>query len=354
MSLETLWFVVIAALWTGYFVLEGFDFGVGMSLPFLGRGQDADDSEKRKRVLLNTIGPFWDGNEVWLITAAGAMFAAFPAWYGTLFSGFYLAFFAILIALILRNMGFEYRHKRTSPRWRRGWDICIVAGSLLPPLLLGIGLTNMVVGVPITQNANGDFLFTGTLLTLLNPLALLGGLVFVGLSLAHGMHFIALKTAGEIRQGARRLATRFGVVATVFALVLLLWFDITTGTAASWVTTVLAVIGLVGALAANAIGREGWAFIGSTLTWVMTLSTYFLALFPNLMTSSTAERFSLTVHNAASTHLTLQIMSWTALVFVPITLLYSAWNYWVFRRRLAVEHIPAAHDPLAAEEQVPA
>ncbi len=347
MTLETFWFILIAVLWTGYFVLEGFDFGVGMSLPFLGRGDTPAEGNTRRRVLLTSIGPFWDGNEVWLLTAGGATFAAFPAWYGTMFSGFYLALLVILVALIVRNMGFEYRHKRDSDAWRRGWDLSIVIGSIVPPLLLGVALTNVVRGVPIVRDVHQDYVYTGSLFTLLNPMSLLGGLVFVGLSLTHGMHFLALKTVGDLRSQARSYATRFGIVTAVLAVVLLLWIGFTTGSAGSWVTTVVAALALVAAIALNLTGREGWAFIGTTVTWAAAVATYFLALFPNVMPSSTSPAYDLTVSGAASSHLTLQIMTGAALVFTPIALLYSAWNYWVFRRRLSVDHIPAAHDPLA-------
>ncbi|MBC9957900.1 cytochrome d ubiquinol oxidase subunit II [Yimella sp. cx-51] len=346
MSLETLWFIIIGVLWTGYFVLEGFDFGVGMSLPFLGKGKNAEESDKRKRVLLTTIGPFWDGNEVWLLTAGGATFAAFPAWYGTMFSGFYLALLLILVALIVRNMGFEYRHKRDSDAWRKGWDLCIIIGSLLPPLLFGVALTNLVRGVPITQDSLQEFIYTGSLFTLLNPMSLLGGLVFVGLSLTHGMHFIALKTTGEIRQEANAFATKAGLVTAVLAVALLLWVGLTTGTTGSWITTVLAAVSLLAAIFFNTKGAEGKAFIGTTLTWALAVATYFLALFPAVMPSSTSSKYDLTVTNAASSHLTLQIMTGAALVFTPIALAYTAWNYWVFRKRISVEHIPPAIDPL--------
>lgn len=354
MSLETLWFIIIGVLWTGYFVLEGFDFGVGMSLPILGKGSDKADTDKRRRVLLNTIGPFWDGNEVWLLTAGGAMFAAFPAWYGTLFSGFYLALLLILVALIVRNMGFEYRHKRDSDAWRKGWDLCIMIGSLLPPLLLGVALTNIVAGVPITQDRHQEFIFTGNLFTLLNPLSLLGGLVFVGLSLTHGGHFIALKTAGQIRHDARAFATKAGLVTAVLAVVLLLWVGLETGNVGSWITTAIAVVSLLAAIFFNTKGAEGKAFIGTTITWAMAVATYFLAIFPNVMPSTTDDRFNLTVENASSSHLTLQIMTGAALIFTPIALAYTAWNYWVFRRRISVEHIPGAVDPLRIQDEVDA
>jgi cytochrome d ubiquinol oxidase subunit II len=338
MELSTVWFVIIAVLWTGYFVLEGFDFGVGLLLPVLGRGGDAETTEKRRRVLINTIGPVWDGNEVWVLTAAGATFAAFPHWYATMFSAFYLPLLLILVALIVRNLGFDYRGKRDDVRWRARWDRAIVVGSLVPAVLWGVALTNVVHGLPI----DADKEFTGSLLTLLNPVALLGGLVTLGLFLTHGALFVALKTAGPIRSDARRIATPTGMVTAVLAVALLGILGAADGSAASWVTTVVAAAALVGALAANAHGREGWAFAGTFVTIAMTVATYFLLLFPDVMPSSTDAAWSLTTANAASTPYTLKIMAWVALAFTPLVLLYQSWTYWVFRKRIGTQHIPAA------------
>ena len=225
MDLATFWFIVLGVLWTGYFVLEGFDFGVGMLLPVLGGKRyaaDAEDAEKRRRLLINTIGPVWDGNEVWVLTAGGATFAAFPNWYATLFSGFYLPLLLILVALIVRNLGFEYRHKRPGAQWKARWDQAIFWGSLVPALLWGVALTNIVRGVPIDAKME----FTGNLFTLLNPLSLLGGVVFVALFLTHGAIFVALKTDGNIRYEARLIAQRVGIVAAGLAVVLLVWIGL--------------------------------------------------------------------------------------------------------------------------------
>ena len=339
MELSTFWFIVIGVLWTGYFVLEGFDFGVGMLLPVLGGKRyaaDAADAEKRRRVLLNTIGPVWDGNEVWVLTAGGATFAAFPHWYATMFSGFYLPLLLILVALIVRNLGFDYRHKRPEAQWKARWDVAIFWGSLVPALLWGVALTNVVRGVPI----DADKEYTGTVLTLLNPVGLLGGLVFVALFVTHGAIFIGLKTDGPIRQDARLIAQRVGVVAAVLAVVLLFVLGLGDGNAASWVTTVVAAVALLWAIGANRQGREGWAFIGTAVTIAMAVATYFLILFPNVMPSSTNEAWSLTVENASSTPYTLKVMTIVALIFTPIVLLYQGWTYWVFRKRLSTKHIP--------------
>lgn len=343
MDFPTIWFVIIGVLWTGYFVLEGFDFGVGMLLPVLGRGTDAADTEKRRRVLINTIGPVWDGNEVWVLTAGGATFAAFPHWYATMFSAFYLPLLLILVALIVRNLGFDYRGKRDDDRWRANWDKAIIVGSFVPALLWGVALTNLVRGLPI----DADMEFRGNLFTLLNPVSLLGGLVTLGLFLTHGALFTALKTTGQIREDARGVATRVGVATAVLAVALLAVLGAQHGNFGSWLTTVVAALALVGALVANLRGREGGAFTGTFVTIAMAVATYFLLLFPNVMPSSLNPAWSLTVDNASSTPYTLKIMTVVALVFTPLVLLYQSWTYWVFRRRIGTQHIPAAAQPAA-------
>lgn len=346
MSLETFWFILIAVLWSGYLVLEGFDFGVGMLLAMISRGDTKAETNDNRRLMLTTIGPFWDGNEVWLVSAAGATFAAFPAWYGAMFSGFYLAMLILLVSLILRNVGLEYRYKRDSDRWRAGWDTTIVAGSVLPPLLVGIALTNLIHGVPLNRSGN----FTGTFWTLLNPMSLLGGVTFVALSLVHGAFFLALKTAGPIRDRARAMALRVAPVAAVLVIALLVWVNVHTGTAWSWAASVVAVVAFVAAFGADRAGRDGFAFAGTFLTIGMTAATYFLASYPNVMPSTTNPAYNLTVHTAASSHLTLQIMTGAAAVFTPIALLYTAWNYWVFRKRISADHIAPQQNPLAGVE----
>lgn len=343
MSLETFWFILIGVLWAGYLVLEGFDFGVGMLLAVIGRGKTKAETNTKRRLMLTTIGPFWDGNEVWLITAGGAMFAAFPAWYATMFSGFYLAMLLLLVALILRNMGLDYRYKRDSDRWRAGWDAAIIGGSVLPPLLVGVALTNLIHGVPIDRSGN----FTGNFFTLLNPMSLLGGLTLVAVSLVHGAFFLALKTTGGIRDEARTAARRFAPVAAVLAIALLVWVNVHTGTVWSWMVAAMGVVAFVGAFAADRVGRDGIAFSGTFATIGAVVACYFLAAYPDVMPSTTDAAYSLTVSGAASSHLTLQIMTGAAVVFTPIAMLYSAWNYWVFRKRISADHIAPQTDPLA-------
>src|SRR5664280_2351351 len=335
MELTTVWFILIAVLWTGYFVLEGFDFGVGMLMPVLGRGEQG---EVRKRVLLNTIGPVWDGNEVWLLTAGGATFAAFPNWYATMFSGLYLPLLIILVALIVRALGFDYRGKVNDPVWRKRWDLAIFAGSAIPALLWGVALTNVVMGLPI--NAAKEY--TGNLFTLLNPVGLLGGLTTVALFLTHGAIFIALKTQGEIRREARTLSIKLGAVAAVLAVILLTAINVSTGSIWSWVASVVAAVALLAGLFAVSRDREGWAFVGTFIAIGAAVATLFLALFPDVMPSTTRAAYSLTTTNASSTAYTLGIMTWVAAVFTPIVLVYTSWTYWAFRRRIGTQHIAAS------------
>ncbi len=324
MHLTTVWFLLIAVLWGGYFFLEGFDFGVGILLPFLGRHPDD------RRAMLESIGPLWDGNEVWVLVAGGATFAAFPEWYASLFSGFYLALLLILLGLIIRGVALEYRRKSDDPTWVQRWDICIIVGSFLPALLWGVAFGNIVHGVPL----NKDHEFTGTLLTLLNPYALLGGLVTLTLFALHGALFLALKTDGEVRKNARQLASRLGVVVVALAAAFLIWTQVDSGRAATHVTAVVAALALIGALFANSRGREGWAFACLGATILLTVATLFGDLWPNVLPSSTDSAFSLTVRNASSSPYTLGVMSWVALAFTPIVLLYEGWTYWVFRKRV--------------------
>ncbi len=331
MELTTFWFLLIGVLWTGYLFLEGFDFGVGMLVGLLAR----DDGERR--VLINTIGPVWDGNEVWLLTAGGAMFAAFPNWYATLFSGFYLALLLILVALITRAVAFEYRGKRDDPTWRARWDVVIVVGSTIPALLWGVALSNIVRGVPI--NAAGNY--TGTFFTLLNPYALLGGLVTLTLFLLHGLHFVALKTTGDIRERARAMAEKVVVLVIVLGATFLLWTQLAYGKGWTWVPVVLGAGGLIFAALMNRSGREGLAFVGTGITVAAAVVVLFGSLYPNVMPSTTSAAFNLTVHNASSTPYTLRVMTWVALIFTPIVLCYQAWTYWVFRKRIGTDNLPA-------------
>lgn len=335
MELSTLWFILVAVLFIGYFTLEGFDFGVGMLLPVLAK------DEKERRVMYNTVGPVWDGNEVWVLTAGGAIFAAFPEWYATLFSGFYLALLLILVALIVRNLAFDYRGKKDDDTWRARWDWALIIGSFLPALLWGVAFANIVAGVPIDENKE----YTGTLLTLLNPFGLLGGLVTLTLFLTHGAMFIALKTDGEIRGRARALSIKLGLVAAVLAVIFLLWtlvkIDFKVGPLLFFV---IAAVALLGGIFMATKARDGWAFTGTFVTIAFAIAGLFWALFPNVMPSTTDPAFSLTTANASSSHHTLVVMTIVAAIFTPLVLIYQSWTYWVFSKRITVAHIP---EPIA-------
>lgn len=338
MDLAYLWFFIVGFLFVGYFVLDGFDFGVGMSLPFLGK----DDISRRQ--IINTIGPVWDLNETWVIVAGACLFAAFPEWYATLFSGFYLALLLILLALILRGVSFEYRHQRDSLRWKKGFDTMIVIGSAVPALLWGVAVANIVQGVPI----DADHEFTGSLLTLLNPYGLLGGLTTLLLFFTHGVYFVALKTDGQVHADARALARRSGLLTIVVAAAFLAWTVVNAMNAGApalvlvIALSVVAAVSLIASWIANGADREGWAFGFGAGTIVAAVLALWLALFPNVMPSSTDPAFSLTIENASSTDYTLTIMSWAALIFLPLVLAYQAWTYWVFRKRVSRSRIEKA------------
>ncbi|HWU09801.1 MAG TPA: cytochrome d ubiquinol oxidase subunit II [Streptomyces sp.] len=333
MELHDVWFVLIAVLWTGYFFLEGFDFGIGVLTKLLARDR------KERRVLINTIGPVWDGNEVWLLSAGGATFAAFPEWYATLFSGFYLPLLVILLCLIVRGVAFEYRAKRPEERWQTNWEHAIFWTSLIPAVLWGVAFGNIVRGVKI----DADMEYVGNLWDLLNPYALLGGLVTLFLFTFHGSVFAALKTVGDIRKRARGLALKLGLATAVLALGFLVLTQADNGNGWSLMAMVIAVTSLLVAIGAIAAGREGWSFAFSGVTIAATVAMLFLTLFPNVMPSSLNDAWNLTVSNASSSPYTLKIMTWCAGIATPVVLLYQGWTYWVFRKRIGTHHIADAH-----------
>ncbi|RVU27231.1 cytochrome d ubiquinol oxidase subunit II [Streptomyces antnestii] len=334
MELHDVWFVLIAILWIGYFFLEGFDFGIGILTKGLARGRT------ERRVLINTIGPVWDGNEVWLLSAGGATFAAFPEWYATLFSGFYLPLLIILLCLIVRGVAFEYRAKRPEERWQTNWEHAIFWTSLVPAVLWGVAFGNIVRGVKIDAHKE----YVGNFWDLLNPYAILGGLVTLTLFTFHGAVFASLKTVGDVRVRARKAALGLGLVAAAFALGFLIWTQADKGDGSSLVAMIVAVVALVGAIGAIKVGREGWSFALSGITIAAAVAMLFLTMFPNVMPSSLNADWSLTVSNASSSPYTLKIMTWCAAVATPIVLLYQSWTYWVFRKRIGTQHIAdAAH-----------
>jgi cytochrome d ubiquinol oxidase subunit II len=335
MHLQDYWFVAIALLWTGYFFLEGFDFGLGTLLPVLGR------TEEERQALLDTIGPVWDGNEVWLIVAAGATFASFPLWYATLFSGFYLPLLVILVALILRGVAFEYRHRGEHRRWRAAWDRAIVFGSLVPAAGWGFVFGNVIRGVPI----NATFDYSGGLRDLLTVFSLVGALFTLSVFVLHGALFVTVKTRGTLEARASRIAARVGPVTALLAAVSLGWIQEERGRTATAVPAALAVAAVVGALILNRVGRRRGAFMLSGAMIVLVTATLFGALYPDVLPSTTDAATSLTVDNARSTTYTLTIMTWVAAVFLPLVLAYQGWTYWVFRHRVSVGDDRAAQGP---------
>ncbi len=332
MDLNTVWFALIAVLYIGYFVLEGFDFGVGILLPFLAK------DDVRRRAIINTIGPHWDGNEVWVLTAGGATFAAFPGWYATLFSGFYLALFLMLLALIVRGVAFEFRSKDDHPLWRSFWDWAIFGGSAVPALLWGVAFANIVRGVPIDASMN----YTGGFFNLLNWYALLGGIVtFLGFTL-HGAIFLSLKTSDDLAEKASRLAFRLWIPTAIIAILFTL--------ATYFATDILQRLGVnpgpipFGAMIALLLTGyflyrrwHGWSFVTTTLMIAFGIITVFMTLYPRVMVSSTDPGLDLTIYNTASGPTTLGLMTIVAGIFVPIVLAYTAWTYWVFRKRISAK-----------------
>ena len=330
MTLPEFWFVLIGFMFASYFMLEGFDFGVGALLPILGK----DDTGRR--VMINTIGPIWDANETWLVLAAGAMFAAFPHWYAAAFSAYYLPLLVILGALIVRGLAFEFRGKVDDARWRRRWDRCIVFGSIVVPFLWGMFFANLVAGMPI--NEAGDY--AGGVLDLFTPYTLLGGLVVFSTFVTHGAIFIALKTSGGIRHDARDVATHVGVVTVILSAAFLGWTITKNGGAPSTTLAIAVVAALVCAVVANARGSDGIAFFCTAGSTVLLVATYFALLYPNVMPSTIDPANNLTIADASSTPYTLTVMTWVAVLVVPFVLAYQVWSYWVFRRRLSRDQIP--------------
>ncbi len=338
-GLEQLWFTLITVLWLGYFFLEGFDFGVGVLVPFV----SADDLDRR--VVINTIGPVWDGNEVWLITAGGAMFAAFPAWYASVFSGFYLALFLILASLIFRGMAFELRHRRDDVPWTQWWDRALFWGSALPALLWGVAFADFVHGVPITVGGG----WTGNFFDLVKPYALLGGLATLSLFTLHGATYLGLKTEGAVRERARRAGQRLAPATFVIVTGFLGWTDLSAHSMhhVGLVPPLLPILGVVVLAGVGWLVRdhlEGWAFVATALVIVAFFTTLLLNLYPNVLVSSLHSTDDLTIVQAASHRYTLEVMSWVALIFTPFVLAYQSWSYWVFRRRVRRPDAPSPSD----------
>jgi cytochrome d ubiquinol oxidase subunit II len=325
MQLHTIWFVIITVLWIGFFVLEGFDFGVGALHPFIGR------SETERRVEINTIGPWWDGNEVWLIVAGAGMFAAFPGWYATMFSALYLALVLVLVALFGRGVSFEYRGKRDSARWRAGWTWALAVGSVLIPLLIGVALGDLLHGLPI--NAHHDF--TGDFFDLLTGYGLMTGVCLLCLCLLHGATFLALRTTGDLHVRARAFGRVLGVVAIIANVAWVVWtLVVIGGGTVPEPTQIFGVIAVIFATALATSDYNGWAFVASGFAIAAAIGQIFIALYPRLMVSSTNHAYNLTVNNSAAGHYSLVVMTVVAVLFFPIVLLYQGWSFHVFRGRL--------------------
>ena len=340
MQLHTIWFVLITILWIGFFVLEGFDFGVGALHMLIGR------TETERRVAINTIGPWWDGNEVWLIVAGAALFAAFPGWYATMFSALYLALVLVLLALFARGVSMEYRGKREDPRWRTGWSWALTVGSILIPLLVGVGLGDLLYGLPINSQHN----FTGNFFDLLTGYGLMTGVTLLALCLLHGATFLALRTTGEIRERARRAARTLGLVAIVANVAWAIWtLVVIGGGTVPEPTQIFGVIAVIFAQRLASSDNDGWAFIASGLGIAAAIGQMFISLYPNVMISSTSTAYNLTVNNSASGHYALVVMTVVALLCFPIVLLYQGWSFHVFRERVRPPAEPA--DGASAVEQ---
>lgn len=327
MTLAKIWFAVDVLFWVGFFVLDGFDFGVGMLVPFL----PADEGERR--VLINSIGPVWDGNEVWLIVAGAVIFAAFPAWYATMFSAFYLALLVILVALMLRGLSFEYRRKVDDPRWRGAWQWGMAVGSALVPLLLGVALGDLLHGLPIDRAGN----YTGSFFDLLVPYGLWCGVTLLSLCLLLGVTYLMLKTTGPLHERAVSWSRPIGAVAVVTVFGMLTWTHV--GLGRGFLPNILEVVAMLAVIAAALVAwtgdHEGWTFTCAAAAMGATVGSIFVELFPDVMVSSTDHAYNLTVVGSASPSYTLTVMSVVALIFFPVVLVYQGWSLNVFKRRLS-------------------
>ena len=339
LHLNTLWFVILAILWVGFFVLEGFDFGVGMLHMLVGK------SEQERRAAVSTIGPWWDGNEVWLIVAGAGTFAAFPSWYATMFSALYLALLLVLAALMARGAALEYTTKRDDEHWRRAWRWALTIGSVLIPLLIGVGLGDLLNGLPI----NSSHEFTGNFFDLLTGFGLWTGVMLLALCALHGATFLKLRTTGAVRERARTIARPLGWVAIALVVGFVIWTrSVAGGSDVPEPVEILAVIAVVFAARLTSSDHDGWAFTASAVAIAASVGSIFINLYPNVMVSSTNTAYNLTVHNAASGGYALKVMTIVTVIFFPIVLLYQGWSFHVFRARIKAPG-PAAPAPEAPD-----
>jgi cytochrome bd ubiquinol oxidase subunit II len=337
-GLQQLWFFIIATLFLGFLILEGFDFGVGMLMAPLGKAGEGDP-ETRRRAVLNTIGPVWDANEVWLITAGASMFAAFPNWYATVFSALYLPLLAILFGMILRIVGIEWRGKIDDTPWRKWADVGIAIGSWLPAILWGVAFAVLLRGLPIDAEGRVH----ASIGDVLNAYTLLGGLATGSLFLFYGSVFIALKTEGPIREDAFRFGRALSLPVIVLAGGFGLWTQLAHGKAWTWLALGVAVVALLTAVALVwARRREGLAFVACVIVVAAVALLIFGAMYPNLLASTLNPEWGVTIYNGSSTPYTLKIMTWASLTLLPLVLIYQGWTYWVFRKRISADRIPAS------------
>ena len=331
-SFVPFWFIIIAILWTGFFILEGFDFGVGMLHDAVG----TDDAGRRAAI--NTIGPLWDGNEVWLIVAGAAMFAAFPGWYATMFSAYYLALVLVLASLIIRGVAFEYRGKRDAASWRRTWDVCLTVGSVLAPLLIGVALAGLLHGLPINSAQN----YTGSFWDLLQPYPLFTGVTLVLICALHGATFLSLKTTDDMHERSRQLARRIAPFTSAAVIGFVIWTHVTySSTFFLNPIELLAILAVLTAVWLVYDQRDGFAFAATTVTIASCIVAIFVGLYPNVMLSSTKAAYNLTVYNTASGGYSLKIMTVVVVILLPVVLVYQAWSYYVFRRRVSKQEFQA-------------
>jgi cytochrome d ubiquinol oxidase subunit II len=336
MILQDVWFFLWGLLWAVYFVSDGFDLGIGSLLPFLGK------SESDRKVMLHAMGPVWDGNEVWLLTAGGVTFAAFPSVYAVMFSSLYSALMLVLFALIIRGVSFEFRSKVESPGWRKLWDGCLFIGSLTPAVLLGVAFANIFRGIPIDQEG----IYHGTLFTLLNPYGLLGGILFLCLFLVHGALWLSIKAEGELHERAASVAHKLWYALLIVAVLFLIATKVATPLYDNYLAhpaLFLVVLVTVAALLGTKVFLKGGALWKAWFSSGLTIigATFFgvIGLYPNLFPSSIDGRFSLTAHNASSSPLTLKIMLIVAVIFVPIVLAYQVWTYHLFKGKVSTEDL---------------
>jgi cytochrome d ubiquinol oxidase subunit II len=330
MGLEEFWFVLIAVLWGAYFLLEGFDFGVGMLLPVLPR------DERERETMFESIGPVWDGNEVWLVIVGAATFAAFPAWYATMFSGFYIALLLILLLLIVRVVSFEWREKNDSARWRSAWLWANTIGSFGAAFIWGVALANLVHGVPL----NSAHVFTGNVLDLFSAYTVVAGLAVVAVFAAHGAAYLTLRTSGDLCERAAAMGRRLSVPAALLGIAIVAWTVVVAhdrnsrGIVPTAVPAALTALALIGAAVLMRARRSGWAFAATGVGAIGFVATIFTGLYPRVLVSDPTFANSLTISNAAAGHYALQVITIVAAIFTPLVLLYQSWTYYVFRRRL--------------------